>query len=214
MTKIDRTPHLTHPRILAVDPGKRYAGVAMFEDGLLVACGRPDPGTRVQAPDHALALMTGEAVVAWADETTEGSWAPVVEWMQHRGYRSKTSHTLSELCAVAGFVLGAAEGSGILAPVSEWKSTYPKTVHQPWILSALNAAELAILERATDRSVDQLRAVSQDAASDVVDAVGIGLWAVGRDARIHKPKAERKSRKAPAHDPGEGSGLPDPGALY
>lgn len=202
---INTVSKISEPWLLAVDPGKRYAGCAMFKDGKLFRAGRPAPGEDRQIPDHELALLTIEGCLEWAQGSAE-SFGVCAEWMVHRGYGSKTTGTLLELCAVSGALVSIARASGFsgeLVPVSTWKGSAKKTIHQPWILDTLNAEELAVLCRCTGESEARLRSVSSGAASDVVDAVGIGLWALGRDARLMK---DRK--------PEQGSGLPDPGGLY
>jgi hypothetical protein len=47
----------------------------------------------------------------------------------------------------------------------QWKGSVPKTIHQPRILRKLDAQEARIAEACN---------------SDQIDAIGIGLWALGR----------------------------------
>lgn len=201
---------IAEPWLLSVDPGKRYAGAAMFKDGKLFRCGRPAPGTHAAKPDHELALDTVAAMLEWAQGSAH-RFAVVAEWMVHRGYGNKTGGNLLELCGVAASLVSVARASGfegVLTPVSEWKGSARKAVHQPWILNSLDPGELAILLRCTGEPESRLRAVASKEASDIVDAVGIGLWALGRDARLQKPGKKKAAPKA------QGSGLPDPGGLY
>jgi hypothetical protein len=164
--------------LVAVDPGKRYCGMALFVDGRLVAAGRPNPGELARGHDNAeLAAMTGRAGVAWARRHSPGPFSVVAEHMVARGASFKTT-SLLELCTVAGWICGAGE-TGRLVTVSEWKSNYKKSVVHGWIAKELTAEEEAVLGAAVAELNPRER-------GDVLDAVGIGLWALGRDVRRHK----------------------------
>ncbi len=163
--------------LVALDPGKRYSGIALFVGGRLKAAARPAPGEAARCADAELAAMTGRAVVAWARRMAKGPFDAVAEHMVARGASFKTT-SLLELCTVAGWLCGAAD-SAQLVPVSTWKSNYKKAVVHGWIAKELDAEEEAVLGAA----VAQLNPRER---GDVLDAVGIGLWALGRDVRQHK----------------------------
>jgi len=174
-----RTTPLFHDSdlpLLAVDPGKRYAGLALFRGKTLWDAGRPDPGDGVREPNDVLTEMTSRAVVEWARDRG-GRFNCCAEFMQARGRSFKTT-SLLELNAVSGWACGAAD-NGYLVQVKDWKSTYTKAMIAAWVARELGSTEEQLL-------AGILAPMSPDQRSDVVDAVGIGLWAVGRDVRLHK----------------------------
>lgn len=56
-----------------------------------------------------------------------------------------------------------------------WKGAVPKEIHQPRIWAKLDAREKDIVDRAC-------KGMAPSKRHNVIDAVGIGLWAVGRAA--------------------------------
>jgi len=172
--------------LLSVDPGKKYSGVAFFRDGVLVAADRPWPGRNSQLPDVELLLGTVAAVIEWGDQLEPAGYDVAAEWMEMRGRRSPTTYTLPPLWGVGASVAAIAKSRGFegqLLPVSTWKGPLPKKKHHPMILAALTPAEVAVVVEATGQTLEALIAVQSADASDVVDAVGIGLVALGRDPR-------------------------------
>lgn len=65
-----------------------------------------------------------------------------------------------------------------VAPV-QWKGSVPKPIHNARIMSALDPAELAMV-------ADRQRAIPEKLRHNLIDALGITLWAIGRDVNRGK----------------------------
>lgn len=163
--------------LLAIDPSIVSVGPALFRDERLVACGRiTDP--HPPSGRAARALSMAERVVQWlCEHTTSSEITLVVEWQQvYRATKSKGDP--NDLIGM-GFVSGAIAGL-LSTPVAvleytpaEWIGQLPKsTRHREaftsprgrLIMSRLSPAERALVPR----------------YHDSVDAVGLGLHALGR----------------------------------
>ncbi len=98
-----------------------------------------------------------------------------------------TAAQLADFNCIAGQLAG---WHGELVTPAQWKGAVPKEVHQPRILAALTAAEQGVLDAAK---------VAPTLKNNVVDAIGLGLWAVGRLGQpvpvIFKPKRRRAVRR-------------------
>lgn len=84
-----------------------------------------------------------------------------------------TERDVMDLAAAAGFYAGRLSTGGAghtFVTPQAWKGQVPKTIHHTRIRAALGDAEVAHLPRAKGELVH------------VLDAVGIGLWALGRAA--------------------------------
>lgn len=180
---------MSDPRIgetLAVDPSIRSAGVALFRGGVLVAADRirvPDDGALGER-----CLRMGHAICAWA--VVQQRACPqtlVIEWPQI--YTSdKSEGDPNDLPGLAGVAMATAgalsvavsgrlpEPMGLIQFLpAEWAGQLPKSKtrkkaspREARIRSRLSAAESALLP----------------AQHDAVDAVGIGLAALGRFQRL------------------------------
>jgi hypothetical protein len=142
----------------SVDPGGTELGWASWEDDRLVACGlsRTKAKTWQLRARHHLAAL--EMLGAYD--------GPVIcECMRVRGGRGMGNpQILVELNGIAGHV-----GNMWVEP-GEWKGRLSKELHQPRILATLSATELALVMAVNPPSLRH----------NTIDAVGIGLWHLGR----------------------------------
>lgn len=150
--------------LVAVDPGKRHAGVAYFGHGLLLAAST----VRVRRQ----ARLVPE-VLRWVGlYTTREPSTWVVEAQQDypgKGGRKRGLDSLrrqvDRLAAEAG---AAGLVSAWVAPKpAEWKGQVPKEVHHRRLVEVLTLGERTRWRH----TVGDL---------DARDAIGLGLWALGR----------------------------------
>jgi hypothetical protein len=154
--------------LVALDLGVHAVGLAIFRDGVLVhadtvTATRPRPPARAQREAEAIQL-------AWIVAATVGpgkQHALALEIPVERtgGKRRARTADLISLGIVGGACLAALRPLRVV-PVSPagWKGTVPKETHQPLIWAALTPAEAATVR----------------GDHNAVDAVGVGLWALGR----------------------------------
>jgi hypothetical protein len=152
-------------RVIAIDPG-RATGWAAFVDGQVREAGvfDGDKGVPFQ-----LARWASSSLAA------EGGGTPlqVVAERPHQGKGRASTGDLVTLAVRLGCILGQLglqlRTVEIVEP-AQWKGSVDKKIHQPRILAALLAPERALLG---------------DALKDhnAVDAIGLGLWKVGRMTR-------------------------------
>lgn len=162
----------------SVDPGGPCLGWAQWVDGVLFACGL----SRCAASDWADRARTHRALLA-----ARGAYSGVVltECMRYRGRATPGSpQTLVELNAIAGHV-----GNAWVEP-AQWKGCVPKEEHQPMVWGALRPEEHALVASVNPPSLRH----------NVVDAVGIGLYALGR--LVPAPPAPKKPKRRRPHVPG------------
>jgi len=163
--------------VLAVDPGKNLAGVALFKDGILSAA------TLIRAKEPYLVaegvyeFFTEEAV---ADPGMSMDVDRLVTEGQQIYQRSQADpNDMLPLAQVVGGVHALLLAKDRFIPMPrEWKGTLPKEVFSQRILSRLTTEELGVL--------DAVQA-PKSLMHNVVDGVGLGLWVLGR---MDKKKAE------------------------
>lgn len=174
-------------RLLAVDPGAS-CGVALVDDARLVLalalhadagpapcavcpiCRPPLPCSHVAG--RAAQLIGG--LLAAVPDLREIDTA-VMEQPTWWGSSTPNAPALLQLAATAGALAGCLLGHGVgrvlCVPPGVWKGRTAKTTFQRGILASLDEAERALVPRGPKtRRFD----------SDATDAVGLGLWAVGR----------------------------------
>lgn len=177
---------MTHAirELLAVDPGIRFPAAARFVDGILIAAARtPMNGQWSSWGIGQRCLAVGRSIAAWstakrADPVTHA----IIEWPQvYRKARRKGDP--NDLPPLAGVGMAVVALLHTLYPALVVQSPLPAEVWQqmpkdevgdPWasirgmrIRSRLTAAEFAAVVP----------------SHDAVDAVGLGLWALGRFER-------------------------------
>lgn len=142
-----------------VDPGGPELGWAAWQDGVLVACGL----SRTKAKTWQLRAVNHRAVLdALGAYVTDDV---LTECMRVRGGNGRGNpQILVELNGIAGHV-----GTSWVEP-GMWKGAVPKEVHQPRILATLTEAERALV----------MRVLPAGKRHNTIDAVGIGLYRLGR----------------------------------
>lgn len=79
---------------------------------------------------------------------------------------------LIDVALAAGIVIGRVHCTKVRTPrPHQWKGTCPKEIHQRRVLALLDMSERAILEGC---------GAPKSKLHNVVDAIGLGLWAAGR----------------------------------
>lgn len=141
--------------MIAIDPG-RSTGWARFERGRLVAAGHTD-GDRpvVPAPDDGVSVIE---VPSPGDQR-----APVVDLLVLARRAGLVAGVLAAARLAGPFRLDAGE---FFVAARTWKGSVPKLVMGKRILALLDAEELG--------------ALGPKARHDAIDAVGLGLWKLGR----------------------------------
>ena len=141
-----------------------------MEVGALVSI---DPGVHKSA----LAVWIGEALF-WADDIPNNEAQNVVLSLSGRAFfviekpvlyptKRKTHKDVKNLLAVVDRFLEVAQKAKTVSP-SEWKGQVPKKIHGPRIIAALTEDE--------KKGVDLKN-------HNTIDAIGLGLWALGRLGR-------------------------------
>lgn len=170
-------------RVLAVDPGARGCGVALFEDRALVCAAYVQSPLDVTA-DTGRAAAAGAmalAVIGWLDHFAEKVKvdALVVEWPRvyataiRRGVSRGDPNDLLPLAGVDSAL------AALLAPAacysyapSEWKGQLTKEACSARVMGRLTNAEFGVLEAAVS--------AAKSKAHNTLDAVGLGLHHLSR----------------------------------
>ena len=180
------------PTTWAIDPGIYGSGVAIFEGpSLLWASYLPhQPGKQRRGLACRHAVLALQHCLARYPLCSHA----VVEWQQQY---ENTAHTVNradvtDLTGVAGAIVGlfGFYTDNISTPLPrEWKGQTPKHVHMCRILGAELARARCTLPRGYKSqapgqlSADQCRRIvwtsSKSLNHNIVDAVGLGLWAIG-----------------------------------
>ena len=172
--------------LLAVDPSLRSSGVAIFRGGALTSSARVTV-PKTEAVPAARALRMAQEIAAWASERGEARTL-ACEWPQiyprthmRKEQRGADPNDLIGLAGVAGALAGllaahAGQRDAALRVLAyrpaEWIGQIPKATRgNPW--NSLRGQRI----RAALTS-DEADAVPP--SHDVIDAVGIGLHALGR----------------------------------
>jgi hypothetical protein len=163
--------------ILAIDPGLRGSGVALFHE---------ESKTLLRA-EYVKGSATGERAEAWrvmADAVH--SWAapwnidlrmviefPQVRKKEHQVAKKKgvDPNDLIQLAAVVGALvtMRSQKGTPIVRLPEEWKGQVPKKIHHERALSRLSDAERAVIPK-----------LAESTLHNVLDAVALGLTQLGR----------------------------------
>jgi len=161
--------------LLAVDPGINGCGVAFFHKDRLLGCGLervPDHGTITdRAARSASAALAFPRSKEWDSSTKR---RVICEWPQiyTQGKRGGADpNDLLPLAAIAGALVTVYPVETVLPRV--WKGQLKKNTCAIRIRSRLDAQECWKLDKA-------LYHVTASLQHNIIDAVGIGLWACGR----------------------------------
>lgn len=170
------TAPCTH--LLAVDPGTEEAGVALFAlpkkevvDVRLCAYSSTAPAKR-RAPHVAqMVVIAGGDMLRGAGGDLCSTSLIVEDQQIYRhgpGVAVDPASILPVTLMAGGVLFGFLGAVGVMQPLpSEWKGQVKKMVMVRRILESLSASERALMQSVNDNH-------------NVVDAVGLGLWALGR----------------------------------
>jgi hypothetical protein len=155
-------PDLPH-YLVAVDLGKRKAGVAIFwcdyaNDMVLLVNAATVHGQPMAGAIFDYVEVDEDAPVYW-----------VCEWPMKYGDRRKYHKDIDALLQVGDALDRLIEGWEEKYRPGEWKGNAPKSAHHRRIREALRAEEMAIAPHTNDH--------------DAWDAIGIGLFATNRTKR-------------------------------
>lgn len=157
--------------VVSIDPGKK-TGWAYFQNGLLIQCGVE---TNFSMKEFVLyhPFINVSLVRASALQNP-----PVVIEKPVVYPRDKVRpNDLITLAILVGEVKGVAESLGFeveLVTPRVWKGTVPKKIHNRRVLLELIPEELKLLPR---------RSRAKDYDHNMLDAIGLGLWKLGRTVR-------------------------------
>lgn len=174
--------------ILAIDPGLRHCGCALFDRAeLLAAVLVKNPDKKGRGP--ATAMQMAQAVMGWVMDAARVSAIEtlVLEYPRvYPGLRDNDPNDLIELACVDGALAGwLVIGKVVHYYPSDWKGQTPANPTARQIVKRLTSAEmlkvenlepfLSALEKAEKRQKDVAHS-----AHNTLDAVGIGLKYLGR----------------------------------
>jgi hypothetical protein len=165
--------------LLAIDPSLTCTGWAFFEGPTLKQCGivRTDPS-------WPLAMRIGRAAEMITARDEEEAWPEhdtVIEWPQVYTF-GKSKGDPNDLLPVAGVAavcaatLAYASRPAELVKPAAWKGQTPKDVHNARVLARLTPGELAMVDGS---------GIPMSLRNNVIDAIGLGLWKLGRMGRNH-----------------------------
>lgn len=163
-------------KIVAIDPGFRDCGVAVFGHDVLVHCDhvKSDATGLVEAVQFS---ETARSVVDFVASCGVGNiFDLVIEYPQQYARSPAPRESVQRLVGVIGSLVSQFHqktgGLGVKVTTykpREWKGQVPKEVMQN-----------RILKRLSDQEFDRIPKMSRTRVSHVYDAIGIGLHHMGR----------------------------------
>lgn len=165
--------------LISLDPGLHACGVALWRDGQLARCDLVKSPVLKGNDGEAMRSMV-RAVAAWTmvNYTQVVSVdACVVEFPRiYQRVANKSKGDPNDLTPLAGIAIGVLvkldPTTAVRVFPSEWKGQMPEDATTSRVRSRLDLFEAQCLKNAEERA--------KSLAHNVVDAVGIGLWALGR----------------------------------
>lgn len=150
-------------RLIAVDPGK-HTGIAVFEENRL--------SNIFLITNDSLELYTQDLVricAGWPSDRAIIEMPKIYDRKQWKG----DPNDLMKVAFLAGIIhrslLGTKEIKWV--PPSDWKGQRPKDVDNKYTRTLLTPDELKIIDDSK---------ITKSKMHNVLDAVGIGLWKLGR----------------------------------
>jgi hypothetical protein len=147
--------------LIAIDPGKHHLAWAKFLEGRLVACGLAEGEPRELADVLEEIGARGEAVIEVPRVYPSRRW---------RG----DPNDLIDVALTAGVAAGVLCRLGTKIEYvrpGTWKKNVPKRIHNDRVRSALDDHERLLFETC---------GVAAFKRHNVLDAIGLGLWRLGR----------------------------------
>lgn len=146
--------HVTHNKLVSVDPGKRMSWGAVFLDGVFAAC----CSIKTDVPFH---LTTCNTLVVERPQI-------------YPGRRREDPNDLIDLAISLGSIITQIHHQKLIQyHPREWKGQVPKEITQSRVRGALQDYEISSLDFCLDQ-------VSEGLRHNMYDAVGIGLKHLGR----------------------------------
>lgn len=157
-------------RLLAIDPGVHRLAYALFEHEHLIHCGLLNLG---DAPASMVA-----AIVNLTRNLQAKSYVIEVPQVYQAKRQATDANDLIDLAQVVGVCVAAAIGRDYTASIRqprphEWKSNVPKDIQNKRDLARLDLAEIEVYKHG-------INGIRKSWQHNVIDAVGIGLWALNR----------------------------------
>lgn len=166
--------------LIAIDPSTTCTGLAVFEGGKLVRTFALKGSKKLVLGDRCLALAHEAAGVVVPWQRMGGTIDVVSEWPQ---VYSDGDVDPNDLPAIAGIAVGAAVAcharSLVVYKPKEWTGTIPKKVDGKLLKKYVHTSPRAkrILSRLDEAEVVAFHNAD---TNDEIDAIGIGLHALGR----------------------------------
>ena len=146
-----------NPGILAVDPGVKCMGWAMFQTEFMIDCG----------------LARGANLQQTLADLPVSFCSHLVVEDQQIYQTTKARHSdILKLAQAAGGVIGRVQCFNLeLVKPRTWKGNVPKTIFMSRILTKLDESEISIFDRLS---------CPKSLKHNVLDAIGIGLYKLKR----------------------------------
>jgi hypothetical protein len=152
-------PNPPEKHLISIDPGKDRFAWAAFENDKLVRC---DLFTAWSAGIERMSSLKGDVLV----------FIELPQVYNQRHWKGDPNDLIGVALTVGGLKFAARTAREVrLVLPHEWKGNVPKAVMLKRIESKLDDDEKEVLAQA---------AIAKGHRHDVVDAIGIGLWALGR----------------------------------
>lgn len=149
--------------VYAIDPGVKVIGISKFRTGRLIEV------RMIRA--KSLEKMISHMRVGWLWDFDANHRVileqPVV--YDRRAWKGDPND-LVKVAIAGGAAAAALNGEVEFVTPQRWKGGVPKKIHQPRIMNELTESERRFVVGCGPKSL----------IHNVIDAVGIGLWAVGR----------------------------------
>jgi hypothetical protein len=160
--------------LLAVDPGKKHAGVAFFRDGILVAADlirADDPLSVAFAVLNWVGAVPAKTGVARYDYVPDPNEVDVIVTERQQiypGIRKADPNDLLPLAECVGAVNALIQAPMRKRPLPrEWKGSTPKAIFTQRIEEGMSAEEHAIVAA---------KKLPKSLVHNVIDAIGLGKW--------------------------------------
>lgn len=150
--------------VLAIDPGTD-TGYALFDsNGRLYACGLGDPRSNEKHVVRNLTRVVIERPMVYPGGRQQAKPEDIIKLALKAGEWAGVYRQWADIEFVAPF---------------QWKGSVPKSIHHERIKAKLSPAELEIVVASFAPRIGIPR-IAPSKQHNIVDAVGLGLFAVGR----------------------------------
>ena len=191
---------LARRALVAIDPGRNLGWSVFVQTGVILRENTPIPPVQppgvgwelracglvscastnvsIQTQETRAAVQTAILRVLWDNGFHPGqhplSVCELMEWRPDD--RRSSAQDLIRVATVGAAIAGMLSPEPWFVTPNEWKGQVPKEIMGSRVLHALVPAEGLVFTRDS-------RGITPNAAHNIVDAIGIGLWAVGRIQR-------------------------------